>query len=99
MATKAHRISVLGARPCNRRTDRNIEIMGEIEHPKLEPQRSVLSDEAAPIGICGWIEWYDRSLDSVVPPHRHRIPFNQLEQTLECRLLNARARSNTVAAS
>ena len=66
---------------------RDPEIAGDVEHPKPAAGLGKLISQIANIGIVELAEVQFRPLQSIVPPDRVCIPFHQLEESLDDRLL------------
>ena len=71
----------------DRHEGRNPEIAGDVEHPKPAPGLGKLRLQIANVGIVELAEVHFRPLQPVVPPDRVGIPFHQLEESLDDRLL------------
>ena len=71
----------------NRHVARNLEVAGDVEHPKPASGFGKPALQVADVGIVERTEVDLRPLQSVVPPDRVCIPFHQLEEALDDRLL------------
>jgi hypothetical protein len=62
---------------------RNPEVAGDVEHPKATSGSGKLDFQFADVGFIEVAEIHFRPLQSIVPPDRVRIPFDQLEESLD----------------
>src|SRR6516165_3173208 len=62
---------------------RNPEVAGDVEHPKATSGFGKLDFQFADVGFIELAEIDFRPLQSIVPPDRVCIPFDQLEEPLD----------------